>query len=235
MEPSLQPMPLPPLPVEAVHDLSMVGLILAADPIVQGVMVLLALSSVVCWAIILDKLFRVGGLRRQARMLESVAQAPTLARRPGETSGLAGAVCAVAQEAWADWTEGQESRAEYRDRLERAMRARVAEELRRVEPGLPFLATVGSAAPFIGLFGTVWGIMSSFTAIAQSNDTSLAVVAPGIAEALFATAIGLVAAIPAVIAYNKLSSDANKLTGRLEGFADEFSTILSRQLEARSR
>ena len=99
-------------------------------------------------------------------MLESVAQAPTLARRPGETSGLAGAVCAVAQEAWADWTEGQESRAEYRDRLERAMRARVAEELRRVEPGLPFLATVGSAAPFVGLFGTVWGIMSSFTAIA---------------------------------------------------------------------
>ena len=126
MEPSPQPTPLPPLPVEAVHDLSMVGLFLAADPIVQGVMVLLALASVACWAIILDKLFRVGGLRRQARMLESVAQAPTLARRPGETSGLAGAVCAVAQEAWADWTEGQESRAEYRDRLERAMRARVA-------------------------------------------------------------------------------------------------------------
>jgi biopolymer transport protein TolQ len=231
MEPSPQPTPLPPLPVEAVHDLSMMGLILAADPIVQGVMVLLALSSVVCWAIILDKLFRVVGLRGQARMLESVAQAPTLARRPGETSGLAGAVCAVAQEAWADWTEGEESRAEYRDRLERAMRARVAEELRRVEPGLPFLATVGSAAPFVGLFGTVWGIMSSFTAIAQSNDTSLAVVAPGIAEALFATAIGLVAAIPAVVAYNKLSGATDRYANRLSSFADEFSVVLSRELD----
>jgi biopolymer transport protein TolQ len=228
MEPSPQPTPLPPLPVEAVHDLSMMGLILAADPIVQGVMVLLALSSVVCWAIILDKLFRVGGLRRQARMLESMAQAPTRARRPGEASGLAGAVCAVAQEAWADWTEGEESRAEYRDRLERAMRARVAEELRRVEPGLPFLATMGSAAPFVGLFGTVWGIMSSFTAITQSNDTSLAVVAPGIAEALFATAIGLVAAIPAVVAYNKLTTALGRAAQRLNAAAATIGGRLAR-------
>ena len=92
---------------------------------------------------------------------------------------------------------------------------------------------MGSASPFIGLFGTVWGIMKSFQSIASSNNTSQAVVAPGIAEALLATALGLLAAIPAVIAYNKLSGDANKLIGRLEGFADEFSTILSRQLEAR--
>ena len=182
----------------------MMGLILAADPIVQGVMVLLALSSVVCWAIILDKLFRVGGLAAAGAMLESWRRRAGTAPRRDVGLGW----CRVRRRAggWADWTEGQESRAEYRDRLERAMRARVAEELRRVEPGLPFLATVGSAAPFVGLFGTVWGIMSSFTAIAQSNDTSLAVVAPGIAEALFATAIGLVAAIPAVIAYNKLAS-----------------------------
>src|SRR3546814_7142433 len=102
-----------------------------------------------------------------------------------------------------------------RERIERAMRAALAAELRKVEPGLPFLATVGSAAPFIGLFGTVWGIMSSFTAIAQSQDTSLAVVAPGIAEALFATGLGLVAAIPAVIAYNKLTTDLGRLAQRL--------------------
>ncbi len=221
--------PMPPLPVEAGHDLSMVGLILQADPIVQGVMLLLALSSVVCWAIILDKLLRVGGLRRQARRLESMAQAPTMVRRPGETKGLAGAVLAVAHEEWADWAEGAETRAEYRDRLERAMRARVAEELRRVEPGLPFLATVGSAAPFIGLFGTVWGIMSSFTAIAQSNDTSLAVVAPGIAEALFATAIGLAAAIPAVVAYNKLTTALGRAAQRLNAAAATIGSRLARR------
>jgi biopolymer transport protein TolQ len=93
---------------------------------------------------------------------------------------------------------------------------------------------VGSAAPFIGLFGTVWGIMTSFQAIASSKSTNLAVVAPGIAEALLATALGLLAAIPAVIAYNKLSADAGKLTARMEGFADEFSAILSRQIDERS-
>ena len=111
----------------------------------------------------------------------------------------------------------------------------IARESEYLEKRLSFLATVGSAGPFIGLFGTVWGIMNAFTAIAASSSTNLAVVAGPIAEALFATAIGLVAAIPAVIAYNKLSSDAGKMIGRLEGFADEFSTILSRQLEARNR
>ena len=109
----------------------------------------------------------------------------------------------------------------------------IARESENLEKRLGFLATVGSSSPFIGLFGTVWGIMNAFTAIAQSSSTNLAVVAGPIAEALFATALGLLAAIPAVIAYNKLSSDANKMVGRLEGFADEFSTILSRQLEAR--
>ena len=119
-------------------------------------------------------------------------------------------------------------------RLDKVLDVAIARESENLEKRLGFLATIGSAGPFIGLFGTVWGIMNAFTAIAASSSTNLAVVAGPIAEALFATAIGLVAAIPAVIAYNKLSSDSSKMVGRLEGFADEFSTILSRQLEARS-
>jgi biopolymer transport protein TolQ len=118
-------------------------------------------------------------------------------------------------------------------RLEKVLDVAISRESENLEKRLGFLATVGSASPFIGLFGTVWGIMNAFTAISQSSSTNLAVVAGPIAEALFATALGLLAAIPAVIAYNKLSGDANKMIGRLEGFADEFSTILSRQLEAR--
>ena len=120
-------------------------------------------------------------------------------------------------------------------RLDKVLDVAISRESEGFEKGLRFLATVGSAAPFVGLFGTVWGIMSSFQSIAASKSTNLAVVAPGIAEALFATALGLLAAIPAVIAYNKLSGDANKFIGRLESFADEFSTILSRQLEARGK
>ena len=109
----------------------------------------------------------------------------------------------------------------------------IQREVERLETKLFILATVGSASPFIGLFGTVWGIMTSFRSIAASKNTSLAVVAPGIAEALFATAIGLVAAIPAVIAYNKFQKDLNRAQTRLEGFADEFSAILSRQIDER--
>ncbi|HMM65136.1 MAG TPA: MotA/TolQ/ExbB proton channel family protein, partial [Mesorhizobium sp.] len=116
-------------------------------------------------------------------------------------------------------------------RIDKAMDLALTREMERLEGRLGFLATTGSAAPFIGLFGTVVGIMTSFQAIAASKNTSLSVVAPGIAEALLATAIGLMAAIPAVIAYNKLSSDASKLAVRMEGFADEFSAILSRQID----
>jgi biopolymer transport protein TolQ len=134
---------------------------------------------------------------------------------------------------WKAPPASQESLHEERDRVERSMRNELAYEIRRMEKRLPFLATVGSAAPFIGLFGTVWGIMNSFTAIAQSHDTSLAVVAPGIAEALFATALGLVAAIPAVLAYNKISNDLGRYSHRLEAFAGEFGAILSRQLDER--
>ncbi len=119
-------------------------------------------------------------------------------------------------------------------RVEKVMDVTISREMDRLENRLLFLATVGSAAPFVGLFGTVWGIMGSFTAIAASKNTSLAVVAPGIAEALFATALGLLAAIPAVVFYNKFNSDAGRLSLRLEGFADEFAAIVSRQVDVRT-
>jgi biopolymer transport protein TolQ len=116
-------------------------------------------------------------------------------------------------------------------RLEKSMEITLGREMDRIEKYMTFLASVGSTAPVVGLFGTVWGIMVSFQSIAASKNTSLAVVAPGIAEALFATAMGLVAAIPAVVAYNKISSDLNRYNNRLEAFVDEFSSILSRQLD----
>jgi biopolymer transport protein TolQ len=119
-------------------------------------------------------------------------------------------------------------------RIEKVMNVTVNREVDRLERRLLVLATVGSAGPFIGLFGTVWGIMTSFQSIAASKNTSLAVVAPGIAEALFATAIGLVAAIPATIFYNKFISEVNRLAQRMDGFADEFSAILSRQVDENS-
>ena len=108
----------------------------------------------------------------------------------------------------------------------------IAKEAERLQKGLPILATIGSTAPFVGLFGTVWGIMNAFVEIAAQQNTNLAVVAPGIAEALMATALGLLAAIPAVIFYNKLSADSDRIVGGYEAFADEFSTLLSRQLDA---
>ena len=118
-----------------------------------------------------------------------------------------------------------------KERADRAMGVTVGREMERMERWMVFLASVGSVAPFIGLFGTVWGIMNSFAAIAGNNNTNLAVVAPGIAEALFATAIGLVAAIPAVLAYNKINTDLSRYAARLEAFASEFGTILSRQAD----
>jgi biopolymer transport protein TolQ len=126
------------------------------------------------------------------------------------------------------------SRSGVRDRIDRAMNVTVQREMERMERWMIFLASVGATAPFIGLFGTVWGIMHSFSAIAAQHNTNLAVVAPGIAEALFATAIGLVAAIPAVLAYNKISTDMSRFASRLEGFGSEFSAILSRQSEERA-
>jgi biopolymer transport protein ExbB/TolQ len=192
----------PTLVVEG-RDFSLIGLISNADPFVQAIMLLLAVCSVICWALIFEKFIRLTLLKRQVRQLAAQAAAGRLS--PDRGSGIVGAVQAAAQSEWADGLARGESRNELRARVERSMRAAMKSELRRIEPGLPFLATVGSASPFIGLLGTVWGIMHSFTAIAQAKDTSLAVVAPGIAEALFATALGLAAAIPAVVAYNQIT------------------------------
>lgn len=202
----------------AAHDFSIIGLVLNADIVVQAVMAGLVLASIACWALVLEKTIRMLTLRRARREIEAASKGEGFTGR--ERSRLAKAVHAAA---YAEATEGaapDESQNDRRARLERAMRTAMRSELKRVESGLPFLATTGSAAPFIGLFGTVWGIMNSFTAIAQQKDTSLAVVAPGIAEALFATALGLAAAIPAVIAYNQFAV-------RLGGVSEKLSVSIA--------
>ena len=192
-------------------DYSVYGLVMQADPVVKGVMILLVLASIATWAIILEKFVRLWGLSRAVRQLEDVEMGHLDQR---STKPLVRAVLNAAHGEIEDGTARGESRSELRDRVERAMRGALKDELRRLEVGLPFLATVGSAAPFIGLFGTVWGIVNSFTAIAQQKDTSLAVVAPGIAEALIATALGLAAAIPAVMAYNQISVSLGRAYAR---------------------
>jgi biopolymer transport protein TolQ len=156
----------------------------------------------------------------------------SLMSRPNQ--GLAAVFVAAMREWKRSHEAGRTSFLGLTDRIQRVIDVTISREMERFESKLLVLATVGSAGPFIGLFGTVWGIMTSFQAIASSKNTNLAVVAPGIAEALFATAIGLAAAIPAVLAYNKFSTDAAKLGARMEGFADEFSAILSRQIDDRS-
>ncbi|MBK1664142.1 flagellar motor protein MotA [Rhodospirillum rubrum] len=198
----------------ALHDFSALGLFLQADPVVKGVMGLLVVASIAVWAVILDKAVRLAIARREARAFERAVAANDLSTVMLK-GGMATAVVRSAHEAWQDYQPG-EARSVRRDGIERAMRLTVNAELRKLEVGLPLLASVGSAAPFVGLFGTVWGIMHSFTSIAQSNDTSLAVVAPGIAEALFATAIGLVAAIPAVLAFNALSVGLGRIGQRFQ-------------------
>ena len=192
----------------SVHDLSFFALFLQAGPVVKGVMIALVLASIGCWTVILDKLLRIRAARREVRLFESATRLGKMV--DPSMPGSPGRVAAAGYAAWRD-QDSTETRAERRERIERAMRTALGIEMRRLRPGLAFLATTGSAAPFVGLFGTVWGIMNSFAAIAESQDTSLSVVAPGIAEALFATAIGLMAAIPAVIAYNKFTAELGRL------------------------
>ncbi|HEY8193903.1 MAG TPA: MotA/TolQ/ExbB proton channel family protein [Hyphomicrobium sp.] len=196
----------------ASRDLSILGLFHHADIVVKSIILGLLLASLVCWAMAFEKLIRVWLLNREIRTLETSSKTGTL---PSAKSN--GLVRAVSDAARTEWTEGSHdgTSGEVRDRLEVAMRGATRRQLKSIERGLPFLATLGSAAPFIGLFGTVWGIMNSFTAIAQQKDTSLAVVAPGIAEALFATAIGLAAAIPAVIFYNQITVALGRASDRV--------------------
>ncbi len=220
-------------------DLSIWALFWQADLVVKSVMVGLLAASVWCWAIIVDKSMLYGRAKRDMNRFERIFWSgqsleelyQQMSERP--SMGL-GAVFVAAMK---EWKRSHEQNASsflgVQGRLEKVLDVAIARESDALEKRLGFLATVGSASPFIGLFGTVWGIMNAFTAISAASSTNLSVVAGPIAEALFATALGLLAAIPAVIAYNKLSGDANKMIGRLEGFADEFSTILSRQLEAR--
>jgi biopolymer transport protein TolQ len=199
-------------------NLSLTQLVLHADPIVQAALVLLLLLSVWSWSVMLEKAFELRRARRALRLLE----AAVASGQPPDDLGVdvkhpAGEILASGVAEWRAMPAGvHESPGETRDRIERSMRNGLATEMRRMELRLPFLATVGSAAPFIGLFGTVWGIMNSFTAIAQSHDTSLAVVAPGIAQALIGTAAGLAAAIPAVMAYNKFATEFGLYAGRLQ-------------------
>ena len=208
-------------------DHSMVGLFLQADIIVKSVMVFLVLASVACWAVILDKALRYAGARRAANALAVSLQGDGVILGGHDDDGIISDILAAGTRAWRD-EDASESRFERRTRIERAMRTAMVDELKRLEKGLTLLATIGSTAPFIGLFGTVWGIMNSFTAIAASKDTSLAVVAPGIAEALFATAIGLVAAIPAVMAYNKLSGSLSAVAHRLNVCIGELGDRMAR-------
>lgn len=213
----------------ASHDLSVQGMFMAADPIVKGVMILLVLASIICWAIVLEKIVRMWVLRRDIRTIEALAHSPAAV---SEAKGLPRALLAAAETEAVEGASRGEDRASVRARLERAMKTALKSELQRLEAGLPFLATIGSAAPFIGLFGTVWGIMNSFTAIAHQQDTSLATVAPGIAEALFATALGLAAAIPAVMAYNHYGVKLGRAAARAQDAIVELARQLSKPADA---
>jgi len=218
-------------------DFSLLALFWRATFLVKLVMLALILSSFWSWAIIIQKFINFRIARREIGMFdrafwsgepldllyEKIKEKP---RGPSEKI-----FCAGMQE----WERSHRSDgaliAGAQARIDRSMDVAIARQTERLNQGLTFLATVGSTAPFVGLFGTVWGIKNAFQEIAAQQSTNLAVVAPGIAEALVATALGLAAAIPAVIFYNKLSADAERIIAGLDGFADEFSTILSRQLD----
>ncbi len=221
-------------------DVSLIGLFLEAGLIVKIVMIGLLLASVWSWAIIIDKWFLYKRTKRQLDRFEKVFWSgqsledlyKSLSDR--NPTGM-GALFVAAMREWKrSFERGANSQIGLGTRIDKVLDVSLAKEAERLEARLMFLATVGSATPFVGLFGTVIGIMTSFQAIAGSKSTNLAVVAPGIAEALLATALGLLAAIPATIFYNKLSSDVGKITTRLESFADEFSAILSRQVDEKS-
>lgn len=226
------------------HDLSIVSLFLQADTLVKLVLLLLLLASFWSWAVIFDKFGKLRRLRRDADNFEESFWSggalddlyDRIGARPDDPMS---SVFAAAMREWrrsmAKGLVGSAAtRTNLQERIERVMQVTASREMERLERFMPFLATVGSTSPFVGLFGTVWGIMNSFQSIAAAKNTSLAVVAPGIAESLFATALGLVAAIPAVIFYNKFSTDFGRYAGRLEAFGAEFSAILSRQLDEKA-
>jgi biopolymer transport protein TolQ len=224
--------------MEAASDYTMWALFARATITVKFVMILLVLASVWCWAVIIDKWIQYRKARAEARIFDdqfwSGNPLDELFDRIGTSpDGRSERIFAAGMMEWRR-SHRQDGGliAGAQARIDRSMDVAIAKEAEQLKKGLPILATVGSTAPFVGLFGTVWGIMNAFIEIAEQQNTNLAVVAPGIAEALLATGLGLLAAIPAVIFYNKLSSDSDAIVGGYEAFADEFATILSRQLDS---
>lgn len=221
-------------------DFSAWGLFWQADIVVKAVMIGLVVASIWSWAIMIDKARRVRKIKAEADRFEDSFWSGNSMDKVYEKAKARGdhpfaSVFGAAMEEWRrSFTGGRVDKASVKQRLSTVMRVTFEREMDKLENNLTFLATVGSVAPFVGLFGTVWGIMRSFTGIAQTQNTSLAVVAPGIAEALFATAIGLAAAIPAVIGYNKLNGEMARYGNRLSTFCDEFHAILSRQLDEKA-
>jgi len=224
--------------METAHDFSMLGLFMQADWVVKSVMVGLLLASVWCWAIIANRLAVLARARREMAALDAaLKEARTLEELDRHIVAIRSTgLSSVFEAAMTEWERSAEISAVTEDglrqRIATALELAVAEQGTRLTGRLATLATIGSAGPFIGLFGTVWGIMNAFTSIAEAQNTSLAVVAPGIAEALLATALGLVAAIPAVIAYNKIGADIGGLTARLSAFAERLAALMSRLRDA---
>lgn len=224
--------------MEAAIDFSMWGLFARATLTVKLVMVILVIASFWSWSVIIQKLRLYAIARREAarfdRSFWSGEPLDVLYDELGpDPDGRSARIFAAGMLEW-HRSHRQDGGliANATSRIERSMDVAVAKESESLQKGLPWLATIGSVTPFVGLFGTVWGIMNAFIEIAEQQNTNLAVVAPGIAEALLATGLGLLAAIPAVIFYNKLSADSDRIIAGYEAFADEFATILSRQLDS---
>lgn len=220
------------------EPLSIIDLILNASPLVQMVMAVLILASMVSWIIIFQRGFLLAAVRRDATQFENdfwsgergLGQLYVELEERGEAPvGIEN----IFSSGFKEFTRSKQEASDpdrVMENVQRAMRVALSREEERLETHLPFLATVGSISPYIGLFGTVWGIMNSFRGLATVNQVSLAVVAPGISEALIATAIGLFAAIPAVIAYNRFSAQVEVIVNRFEAFTEEFSSILNRNI-----
>ena len=222
-------------------DFSMLALFMSADYVVKSVIIILIITSLYSWSIIVAKLLRLRHLKQMEKEFEEIFWSGNSFEDLYETLNFnkLDPKSKIFCSAISEWKKSKSSLnseidtniSSLKDRMQRSMIISFNKESEILEKNLTFLATSGSTAPFIGLFGTVWGIMNSFKSIAVAQNTNLSVVAPGIAEALFATALGLFVAIPAVVAYNKISSDLSKYFVSLETFMDEFTTIFFRQLE----
>jgi len=224
--------------MEVAKEITLWGMFADATILVKLVMIMLIVASVWCWAVIVDKIIQYRKARRDADIFDrafwSGEPLDGLFEQIGSTPR--GAAETIFSAGMLEWRRSHRQDggliAGAQARIDRSMDVAIAKEAGILQKGLPILATTGATAPFVGLFGTVFGIMNAFVEIAEQQNTSLAVVAPGIAEALLATGLGLLAAIPAGIFYNKLSADSDRIIAGYEAFADEFATILSRQLDS---